>query len=55
MESIILTPEPLLITGDMNIHVNVPNDPDTIKLLDLLDPIGLVQHATLTGLVIHSI
>ena len=37
----VLTPEPLLITGDINIHVD---DPDAIKFLDLLDSLGLVQH-----------
>ena len=44
MESTILTPEPLLITGDINIHVDIPNDPDALKFLDLLDSLGLVQH-----------
>ena len=37
----VLTPEPLLITGDINIHVDVPDDPDAIKFLDLLDSLGL--------------
>ena len=36
MESMILTPEPLLITGDINIHVDIPNDPAALKFLDLL-------------------
>ena len=40
----VLTPEPLLITGDINIHVDVPDDPDAIKFLDLLDSLGLAQH-----------
>ena len=44
LESIILSPEPLVITGDMNIHVDDPNDSDVIKFLDLLDTHGLTQH-----------
>ena len=44
LESIILSPEPLVITGDMNIHVDDPNDSDAIKFLDLLDTHGLTQH-----------
>ena len=28
----------------INIHVDVPDDPDAIKFLDLLDSLGLAQH-----------
>ncbi|XP_078372669.1 uncharacterized protein LOC144656313 [Oculina patagonica] len=38
--------EQLLITGDFNIHVNAVDDPDAIKLLDLLESVGLRQHVT---------
>ena len=44
MESIILTPEPLIITGDFNIHVNKVNDSDACEFLDLLPSLGLKQH-----------
>ena len=44
MESIILTPEPLIITGDFNIHVNNTNDSDACEFLDLLASLGLKQH-----------
>ncbi|XP_068704868.1 uncharacterized protein [Montipora foliosa] len=44
MESIILTPEPLIITGDFNIHVNNVNDSDACEFLDLLASLGLKQH-----------
>lgn len=44
MESIVLTPEPLLITGDINMHVDVPNDPDDPRFMDILDSMGLAQH-----------
>ena len=44
LEPIILSPEPLVITGDTNIHVDDPDDPDGIKFLDFLDPYGLTQH-----------
>ncbi|XP_068713260.1 uncharacterized protein [Montipora foliosa] len=44
MESIILTPEPLIITGDFNIHVDNVNDSDACEFLDLLASLGLKQH-----------
>ena len=44
MESIILAPEPLIITGDFNIHVNNTNDSDACEFLDLLASLGLKQH-----------
>ena len=44
LEPIILSPEPLVIAGDMNIHVDDPDDSDAIKFLDLLDSYGLTQH-----------
>ena len=44
LESIILSSEPLLITGDFNIHVNVVGDPHKLKLLELLETMGLQQH-----------
>ena len=44
-----LSSERLLIVGDMNIHVDVPDDADAIKFLDLLECMGLTQHViTLT-------
>ena len=44
LEPIILSPEPIVIAGDMNIHVDDPDDSDAIKFLDLLDTYGLTQH-----------
>lgn len=44
LESITLSMEPLLITGDFNIHVNYIDDPDAIRLLALLESTGLEQH-----------
>ena len=38
-----MSPEPLLITGDFNIHVNVPGDPDAARFLALLTSMGLEQ------------
>ena len=43
-QSIVLSSERLLIVGDMNIHVDVPDDADGIKFLDLLECMGLTQH-----------
>ena len=36
----------LLLVGDFNFHWNVPNDPDTIKLKDLLQTFNLTQFVT---------
>ena len=44
LESIILSSELLLITGDFNIHVNVVGDPHKLKLPELLETMGLQQH-----------
>ena len=46
LESIIRSSEPLLITGDFNIHVNISDDRDGIKLLDLLESMALEQHVS---------
>ena len=44
LESVVMSPEPLLITGDLNIHVNVSRDPDASHFLELLTSMGLEQH-----------
>ena len=44
LESVILCKEPLLITGDFNIHVDQPSATDTVRFTDLLDSFGLQQH-----------
>ena len=44
MESVILSKEHVAIVGDFNIHVDVPDDPDGTKFLDLIDSLGLQQH-----------
>ena len=36
----------MLVLGDFNIHVDVPNDIDAVKFLDLLESLGLEQHVT---------
>ena len=46
LETIILSKERSLITGGFNIYVDVPDDPDTFKLLDLREYFGLHQHIT---------
>ena len=43
LKSVVMSPEPLLITGDFNIHVNVSRDPDTARFLELLTSMGLEQ------------
>ena len=44
LESVILSPELLLICGDFSIHVDVIDNHDTIAFLDLLESFTLKQH-----------
>ena len=44
LESVVLSTEPLIITGDFNIHVDVKDNSDSIKFGSLLESIGFVQH-----------
>ena len=37
-------PEPLIVTGDLNIHVNDANDPDACESLELFVSMCLKQH-----------
>ena len=46
LETILLSKEHPVIAGDFNIHVDVPQNPDSVKLLDLLQSVGLQQHIT---------
>ena len=44
LESIVLSPEPLLITGDLNIHMDEAEGRDTLHLLDILESMGLERN-----------
>lgn len=44
LESVVMSSDKLLITGDFNFHMDVPTDPNNIHFRDLLDTIGLIQH-----------
>ena len=44
MESAVLNTDTLLIVGDFNIHVDCDDNSDTIKLLELFESVGLLQH-----------
>jgi len=44
LESVVMTTEPLVLTGDFNIHVNIESDSDAVRFLDLLSSMGLQQH-----------
>ena len=46
LETIFLSKEHLVIAGDFHSHVDVPHDPDSVRLLDLLRSVGLQQHIT---------
>lgn len=46
LESILLSKEQLLITVDFNIHVDILDNPDSLKLLNLLESTGFRQHVT---------
>ncbi|KAL9957977.1 hypothetical protein ACROYT_G034937 [Oculina patagonica] len=44
LETIVLCKEQLVVVGDFNIHVDVPDDSDSTKFLDLLESFSLQQH-----------
>ena len=44
LDTIVLCNERLVITGDLNFHVDVPTDRDAIKFLDILESYCLEQH-----------
>ncbi|CAB3986805.1 AP-2 complex subunit alpha [Paramuricea clavata] len=44
LETIIMSTDPRIITGDFNIHVNSKTDGDSLKFVDLLLSMGLQQH-----------
>ena len=44
LESVVMSSEPLIISGDFNIHMDMSHNPDTIRFRDLLDSMGLMQH-----------
>lgn len=44
LENVVLCPQPLLITGDFNIHLDQSQDNDAVKFCDLLSSMGLEQH-----------
>ena len=46
LETLILSSEPLVNTGDFNVHVDDSIDPDARMLLDPSDSLGLCQHVT---------
>ena len=44
LESLVMSSEPLLILGDFNIHMDLPDDTDCKNMSDLLESMGLIQH-----------
>jgi hypothetical protein len=44
LESVILCPYSILITGDFNVHADDPSNDDALRFLDLLESLGLEQH-----------
>ena len=44
MESVITTPQKLLIGGDFNIHLENKSSPDSLKFSELLDTLNLKNH-----------
>ncbi len=44
LETVLVLPGSLIITGDFNLHVDVPDDANATKFLQILDSCGLIQH-----------
>ena len=56
LDSAVHCTDHLVISGDFNIHMDVPDDPDAIKLRELLETTGLVQHVTVpTHISMHTL
>ena len=47
LESAVFCTNHLLITGDFNIHMDVADDPDAIRMRGLLESTGLKQHVNI--------
>ena len=48
IETLTISPGHLLLAGDFNFHVDVPDDSDASSFLDFLDSTSLKQHVTTT-------
>ena len=46
LETTVLCPEVLLVSGDFNFHLDDPSDADDRKFMELMDTFGLLQHIT---------
>ena len=46
LDRIVIIPDELIITGDLNFHLDDTNDSDATKFLQSLDEHGLFQHVT---------
>ena len=44
LESIVMSPETLVIAGDFNFHLDCPSDNNANKFIELLETFGLCQH-----------
>lgn len=56
LESAVLCPDRLLITGDFNIHFDTDSDIDAIRLHDLFESVGLEQHVEHpTNVCVHTL
>ena len=44
LKTVVLCKEQLVVVGDFNIHVDVPNNSDSTKFLDILESFSLQQH-----------
>ena len=55
LESVILSIEPLVITGDFNIHTDVAENHDAVRFLELLESLNLMQHVDKTTHVIGHV
>ena len=44
LESVVVSVDPIIISGDFNIHIDVPDDPCTVKFLSILECLGLKNH-----------
>ena len=46
LENVVMCPEVLVISGDINLHLDDFRDNDTKKFMDLLETLSLLQHVS---------
>ena len=44
LEMLVLQPGPIILGGDVNIHVERPDDSDSIRFSEMIESFNMIQH-----------